>query len=675
MQFGGLQFEIKDGKIGLVGQGRAKTVGYGFSEVQLVGENKPTNQGGKTAKTSQGMKLGYLSHEEKENRLSIIQRAEKVEVQTTFEKSEGTKALRITQTVKNISEEEIILEEVSFSMKGLFGISNDEPQKVFFTKFYQSHHQECQSRRFSLFDYGFSRANDESQHRVAYANVGSQSTKEELPQGILEYEGQFCMFQIESNHSWLYEIGDYMAGFYLTLSTANYTQLNWAKRLQKGESYQAANVVLTFGDSLEEVLTDMNAYRRSLIPRSKEDEKQPIIFNEYMYFSWDSPEEERTKKLAPIARDYGADIYVVDCGWHNEEPGNIIYPYVGQWKESKARFPSGVRKTTDYIRSLGMKAGLWIEPEIVGMLCDEMIAYYGDECFVQRFGKPIIVGRRRFLDFRKEKVRAYMTESIRRMIEEYGADYIKFDYNQDMGVGSEMNATSAGEGLELVLAAYLEWVDEIRQKFPQIIFENCASGGCRLDYSSLSHFELASTSDCSSYELYPYISANLISAIVPRQAGVWCYPVANLTSDKEISLDRVTTNVVNTLLGRMHLASNLALLNEEQGKLLKEGIALHKQLKEVREKGNPFLPLGLAKRGDKVLASGLRLGEEAYLCVWNLDKQKTLRMQLGERYSKAEVLYPSKRGIEATLSAEEMTITFEEVRMAAFIRLTGRSLK
>ena len=62
--------------------------------------------------------------------------------------------------------------------------------------------------------------------------------------------------------------------------------------------------------------------------------------------------------------------------------------------------------------------GLWIEPEIVGIRCEEMLAYYDDDCFLQRNGRRIAVMNRYFLDFRHEKVRGYMTETIRRMVED-----------------------------------------------------------------------------------------------------------------------------------------------------------------------------------------------------------------------------------------------------------------
>lgn len=235
------------------------------------------------------------------------------------------------------------------------------------------------------------------------------------------------MFQIESNNSWYYEISDFDGKFYLYLGGKNLAFNGWQKHLLPMQTYVTDKVAVCFGDSLDGVLGEMTKYRRTIAAKCTPDENLPTIFNEYMHLSWDCPTEENTRRIAPTVAKLGVKYYVIDCGWHNEEDGKTVYPYVGQWKESNTRFPHGVRVTTDYIRSLGMRAGLWIEPEIVGKDCTEMLSYYDDECFIRRKGKKVCVMGRYFLDIRNAKVVKYMSETIRRMVEDYGADYIKMD--------------------------------------------------------------------------------------------------------------------------------------------------------------------------------------------------------------------------------------------------------
>lgn len=656
IKFYGLHFVIKDEKIILSRCNRLKNVNdCGFVEVQICGENKDTHLGTKMANSSEGRRLCYVSHTQTDKTLEIVQKCDLVEVKTVFIAYDDTNAIRVYTEVKNVSNEEIVLEEVSaFVLTGLGKNGIDSAKDLYFTRFTQSHHAECQPRTFTFEEFGLFRANTESQKRIAGVNIGSWSTKEELPQGIIEDKStsEFIMFQIESNSSWYYEIADKQEQYYLYLGGANLLFGGWSKPLKPNETYRTPNVALAFGNSLNEVIGEMTKYRRHISGKCAVDEYLPTIFNEYMHLSWDSPTEENTRKIAPVVAKTGLEYYVIDCGWHNEEDGDKVYPYIGQWKESKARFPNGVRATTDYIRSLGMKAGLWIEPEVIGIKCKEMLGYYDDDCFLQRNGKRIAVMNRHFLDFRAKKVVDYLTETIRRMVEDYGAEYIKFDYNQDCGVGTDYLAFCAGEGLEQCAKAYLQWVDDMRAKFPNVLFETCSSGGMRMDYETLSHFSIVSTSDQTDYMKYPYIAGNILSGILPEQAAVWSYPVGcgvvgkPLTCDKEwvkenISNERIVMNMINSFLGRMHLASHLELLTEKQLDLVKEGVEYYKTLSEAKKRALPYFPSGFSRWGADSVVAGFQTDKKIYLGIWNLKNETAeISFEVYKNVTEAKIAYP-----------------------------------
>ena len=684
MQIGfyGLQFELVDGNIYLT-----KCGGFGdgtchrFVEVQIAGENKDSHLGVKMVCSSEGARLRYVSHERTEEKLMIVQRSALIETTTVFQKIGG--AIRVYTQVQNISDKEIVLEEVSaFVAEGLVGI--DSAKELYFTRFVQSHHYECQPSRHTFADLGFNGSTGESQKRIAFANVGSWSTKEELSQGIIENvtTGDCLFFQIESNSSWYYEIADLHGKFYLYLGGGNSTFHTWAKALQPSESYRTVNAALTLGNSVGEVLNYITAYRRQICGKNAFDAHLPTIFNEYMHLSWDSPTAENTAIVAPVVAKTGVEYYVIDCGWHNEEPGNLIYPFVGQWKESKARFPEGVRKTTDFIRSLGMKAGLWIEPEIVGIKCQEMLDYYDDDCFMQRNGRRIAVMNRYFLDYRNEKVRSYMSETIRRMVEDYGADYIKCDYNEDCGVGTDYAAFCAGEGLESCAQAFYDWIKEMTETYPQVIFEGCSSGGMRMDYKTLSVYPLISTSDQTDYLKYPYIAGNILAAVIPEQAAVWSYPVVVDENDipfpkeydetwalKNISDDRIVVNMVNSFLGRMHLASHLELLTEKQLQLISEGVAYYKSLIEAKKKSVPYFPNGFTSFDAEHIVAGFKTDKKIYLAVWCLSGSTVVKAMLSERDVNAYIAYPKKTAVEVECINGELTVKFPKTKQAVFLEI------
>ena len=665
---------------------------YEFVEVQIEGEHKNSHMGIKMGVSSEGPMLQYVSHTQTEKQLEIIQRTNLVEVKSIFIAYPDTQTVRTYTEVTNISEREIVLEEVS-AFKGMnFGDIKDT-KDIYLYKFYQGHHTECQPRRLSLFDLGLIRLAGQGSKRISGCNVGSWSTKEELPQAIIEKEGCFTMFEIESNQSWYYEISDQLyyefiddipqkrTKLYLYLSGANSSFGSWTKKLQPGASYTTVKAAIVFSDSLNGVLGEMTKYRRHIKGVCKADEGLPTIFNEYMHLTWTTPTEETTKKYAPAIAKLGLDYYVIDCGWHNEEPGNQLYPVMGQWKESKARFPHGIRQTTDYIRSLGMKAGLWIEPEIIGHNCQEMLDYYDEDCFMHRGGKKVCKMTRLFLDFRKPKVWDYMTETIGRMVEEYGADYIKLDYNQDLGVGTDDDSDSYGEGLEQCAKAYLRWIDHIREKYPNVLFETCSSGGHRMDYETMSHFSIVSTSDQSSYKLYPYIAGNILSAVLPEQAAVWSYPVDSYREENEefspdvawvdahISREQVIMNMINSFLGRMHLASHLELLVDEKQDLVREGIEYFNQLSTIKKQALPFVPNGFCNFGDPFVTSGMKVGNHVYLAVWNLGQVGEQTVDLGATICMAEMSYPKKDDFSYSVDGSLLKLMFTEEYQARFFEL------
>ena len=599
------------------------------------------------------------------SRAEIVQEGGGLRVRTVFEKRGG--GAGVYSEVTNLSEDPVTLENAAAVVFSAIDASCGRDE-LFLYRFYNSHHAECQPRRVSLDDLGLFGTGHRTYRRVIGINAGSWTSKAELPQIILENAaaGRFAMLQIESCGAWYWEIGeDADARLYLTLSGGNFQHTAWKKVLQKGESYKTPRVGVCAAGSLNGVLAAMTEYRRAIKRDFPADENLPAVFNEYMHLSWDSPEEARTRALAPVAKRAGADIYVIDCGWHDEVPGNVIYGYVGNWKESAARFPHGVRAITDYIRACGMKAGLWIEPEVAGKLSG---VKYPEEAYIRRNGARVCASGRYFLDFRHPAVKEAMSAAISRMVKEYGADYIKIDCNQDSGAGTEINSLSAGDGLEKTSAAFFEWLKGERKKYPHVIFESCASGGQRMDWKSLSESTVVSTSDQVDYKKYPFIAANILAAVLPEQAGVWSYPYVPSPSEGAagVNADSTVSNMVNGILGRLHLASDLSKLDETCFALVREGVEYGKSLAPFKKKAVPYLPLGFTKFGAKTVAAGLTDGEKLVLAVWDTGRLGEAKIPLPQGAQSVSVGYPKgKYAPECSLSGNFLQVKFLETHAAA----------
>ena len=262
---------------------------------------------------------------------------------------------------------------------------------------------------------------------------------------------------------------------------------------------------------------------------------------------------------------------------------------------------------------------------------------------------------------------------IRRMVEDYGAQYIKMDYNEDVGV--------TDESLTADRAAYLEWVDGMRSRFPNVLIETCSSGGMRMDYETLRHFSLVSTSDQTDYRLYPYISANILSSVLPEQAAVWNYPIVGegvigepfehneKWVHENVSQEQIVMNTVNALLGRMHLASHIEMLSAEQFSLVQEGVRYYNKLTTIKKTALPYLPLGFTKFGASYAACGLKADNKLYLAVWNLDTEKEICIPVPEKIRTVKVGYPRSLETDFSFTQTALIVRFKNRYTARFLEI------
>ena len=251
------------------------------------------------------------------------------------------------------------------------------------------------------------------------------------------------------------------------------------------------------------------------------------------------------------------------------------------------------------------------------------------ECFFVKNGEKIQAMGRYQLDFRNEKVKNYLFGVFRTLVEDYGVDYFKIDYNQCTGSGTEIASDSLGDGLLEHNRAYIAFLEELTRRYPSLMIESCASGGQRLDPVTLRMCQLVSVSDQTDYLKMAYIAANIGCGVLPEQAGIWCYPVAlGMEAEKALALtpsqvdarigeEQIAVNMVNGLMGRMYLASFIQLLPPAKQDLVREGLAFYRRMREDKLHSSPYLPLGYASFRDPFIVSGLLCEGRIYLAVWD----------------------------------------------------------
>lgn len=447
---------------------------------------------------------------------------------------------------------------------------------------------------------------------------------------------------------------------YLKVSGPTEQENHWYKELLPGEKFETVKVGATVGENFEGALCAMTKYRRQIIDNNMENERLPVIFNDYMHCINADPTTEKMIPVIDAAAEAGAEYYCMDAGWYAD---GTWWETVGEWQPAKYRFPGGIKKVFDYIKQKGMVPGIWLETEAMGINCP-LAAQFEDECFFMRHGKRIIDHGRFILDFRNKKVREYTMSVVDRVVGEYGVGYIKFDYNVEGGIGTEIDSDSFGDGLLEHNRAYLSWIADIKKKYPHLVLENCSSGGMRMDYASMSLSHLQSVSDQEDYRHTAYISAAAPTAVIPEQAALWSYPVA--ADDK----NAVAFNMVNSMLQRIHLSGEISRLGDEALNLVNEGVDTYKRIRKDISSSLPFYPLGLPKYGSDLLCLGMKSKNGAKLAVWRMESDKNfVDIPLDFSSDTAKVCYPKTSDCEIKQTENGIRVYLPETFSAVLIEI------
>lgn len=201
-----------------------------------------------------------------------------------------------------------------------------------------------------------------------------------------------------------------------------------------------------------------------------------------------------------------------------------------------------------------------------------------------------------------------------------------------------------------------------------------------MDGETLKHFSLISTSDQINYKKYPYIAANILSSVIPEQAAVWSYPVAieplqfyfiatKEWAEANVDKEKIAMNMINSFLGRMHLASDVGLLNEEKTELLKEGIDYYNYLTPAKKVALPCFPSGFTDFHKKNAACGLKTENNVYLAVWNLGDNKPVTVNLDYPIKSVTVGYPKKMKTDFSIEGNTITVNFPCEYSARFFEI------
>ena len=263
-------------------------------------------------------------------------------------------------------------------------------------------------------------------------------------------------------------------------------------KLSKGERFETPIAVLTYSNKgINGASKNMHRFINDhVIPAQWNNTLRPVVINnwEATYFKF---KQSKLIKIAKDAKKYGAELFVLDDGWFGAR--NSDTAGLGDYNVNKKKLPQGLKGLANKINHMGLKFGLWVEPESVNMDSDCYRSH--PDWAVKCVDREPSLGRHELhLDLSKKEVQDYIIENVSNTIKSANIEYIKWDMNRNIS-DITFNDYLPGEFYHRYILGLYRIKKELVTRFPNVLFEGCASGGNRFDLGILSYFPQIWASD------------------------------------------------------------------------------------------------------------------------------------------------------------------------------------
>lgn len=353
----------------------------------------------------------------------------------------------------------------------------------------------------------------------------------------------------------------------------------FAYRLAPGQTFEAPEAVLTCSDRGFNGLSGQfhRFIRNHILRGAYKDQPRPVLLNswEANYFNID---QDKLVALAEQARQLGMEMLVVDDGWfHNR---NDDHRALGDWFPDKTKLPQGLAPLVERINALGLKFGIWMEPEMISV-DSQLYREHPDWAMARENHSE---GRnQRILDLLNPQVEEYVIRAVSNVLDSANICYVKWDMNRIFSdVWSPSHPGGQTETVHRYYMALYRIMDTLTKKYPQVLFEGCASGGTRFDLGILCYFPQNWASD------------NTDAVCRKRMQNAYSYGYPQLVYTNHVSIcpnhqTGRTVSLENRYLvasaGNLGYELNLLLLSQEEKDAIREQVAQYKARRELLQFG------------------------------------------------------------------------------------------
>ena len=360
-------------------------------------------------------------------------------------------------------------------------------------------------------------------------------------------------------------------------------QFGW--QLSSGASFCTPEAVLVYSANGLAGMSNTfhRLYRTRLCRRWYRDRERPVLLNSWegMYFEIN---EEKMLTLAEEAAGLGIELLVMDDGWFKGR--NTDTTSLGDWTEDKEKFPDGLQSLAEKVKQKGIDFGIWFEPEMISKESD-LYREHPDWVIRSSLYEPTLSRHQLVLDLSNPAVCEYLIDAVNKVLAPGNISYVKWDMNRhltDLG-SAYLDRKNQNELSHRYVLGLYRVMETLTERFPQVLFESCSSGGGRFDAGMLYYMPQTWTSD----------NTDAVCRLKIQHGTSFLFPTvtmgAHVSACPNHQVGRTTplaTRFAVAAAGNLGYELDLKKLSKEEKKEVKEQIAEYKRRRRTVQFGTYY---------------------------------------------------------------------------------------
>ena len=384
--------------------------------------------------------------------------------------------------------------------------------------------------------------------------------------------------------------------------------------LNPGESFDTPEVLMScsaegFG-GMSRNLHDL--IRENVCRGEWKHKRRPILINNWegTYFDFTG---DKLVSIAEEAAKLGVELFVMDDGWFGKRDSDNSG--LGDWYPNEEKLGCTLKELGERIEALGMKFGIWFEPECISEDSDLYRAH--PDWAVQIPGrKPNLSRNQLILDFSREDVQEYIIERLSAVLDSAPISYVKWDFNRSIcdKFSANLSAGRQGEMAHRFVLGLYRVLEELLERYPHLLLEGCSGGGGRFDTGMLYYSPQIWCSD----------DTDAIERLQIQYGTSFAYPVnamgAHVSAVPNHQTGRVTpiaTRACVAMAGTFGYELDVNKMTDEEKEAVKRQIQIFKEQYDLISYGDYYRLTDVQKSSCAVWETAAKDGSEALVsAVW-----------------------------------------------------------